>query len=247
MRPSCSTPCSSSPRARPREWPTLQQTGQRPRRTSSETSCLFSRASRSRRPTGFHSRSWPLSRAPRRSQRICGSRARRSLPRISSRSSSSSFLLLFLASGAYLDTQSYRYFIPWYAGLVCRVGRGQPCAGARSSGSSRTRYVIAVDRSSIVGAIVAVHAWQQVIWYQKLQPDTQSLATLECLKRNGIRGGYAEYWTAYKLTFLAQEEIVIAPPDGIDRYPHTQSTSCALPAHEQVIAERISWLHRVSR
>ena len=27
------------------------------------------------------------------------------------------FPLLFLASGAYLDTQSYRYFIPWYAGL----------------------------------------------------------------------------------------------------------------------------------
>src|SRR5689334_22603445 len=26
--------------------------------------------------------------------------------------------LLFLASGAYLDTQSYRYFIPWYAGLA---------------------------------------------------------------------------------------------------------------------------------
>ena len=58
----------------------------------------------------------------------------------------------------------------------------------------------------IVAAIVGVHVWQQVVWYRKLQPDAQSLAAIECLKRNGIRGGYAEYWTSYKLTFLAQRE-----------------------------------------
>jgi hypothetical protein len=52
-----------------------------------------------------------------------------------------------------------------------------------------------------------------------LTPDTQSIATIECLERHGIRGGYAEYWTSYKLTFLADEEIIIAPTDGVDRYP----------------------------
>lgn len=86
--------------------------------------------------------------------------------------------------------------------------------------------------SAIVAAIIAVHAWQQVIWYQKLQPDTASIATIECLKRNGIRGGYAEYWTAYKLTFVAQEEIVIAPIDGIDRYPPYTEYVRSLPAHQ---------------
>jgi hypothetical protein len=85
--------------------------------------------------------------------------------------------LLFLASGAYLDTQSYRYFIPWYAGLSVAWAVG-------SLALARERQAIA---SIVVAAIIAVHAWQQAIWYQKLQPDTQSLATLDCLKRNGIR------------------------------------------------------------
>jgi hypothetical protein len=88
--------------------------------------------------------------------------------------------------------------------------------------------------SLIVAAIVAVHAWQQVIWYQKLQPDAQSPALVECLKRNGIRGGYAEYWTSYKLTFLANEEIVIAPTDGIDRYPQYADFVRSLPPEAQL-------------
>jgi hypothetical protein len=134
------------------------------------------------------------------------------------------FPLLFLASGAYLDTQSYRYFIPWYAGVSVAWAVG-------SLTLARERKAIG---SIIVAAIIAVHAWQQVIWYRKLQPDTQSLATLECLKRNGIRGGFAEYWTAYKLTFIAQEEIVIAPTDGIDRYPAYTDYVRSLPPHQQV-------------
>lgn len=134
------------------------------------------------------------------------------------------FPLLFLASGAYIDTQSYRYFIPWYAGLSTAWAAG-------SLMLARGRKAIA---TAIIAAILAVHAWQQVIWYQKLQPDTQSLATVECLKGKGIRGGYAEYWTAYKLTFLAQENIVITPTGGIDRYPGYTKYVRSLPAQERI-------------
>ena len=107
-------------------------------------------------------------------------------------------------------------------GLLWR-GRWAACASAVWLRLKPGTAVLSARRSlqSIVAAIVGVHVWQQVIWYRKLQPDTQSLATIECLKRNGIRGGYAEYWTAYKLTFLAEESIIIAPTDGIDRYPRT--------------------------
>ena len=136
------------------------------------------------------------------------------------------FPLLFLASGAYLDTQSYRYFIPWYAGLSGAWAVGSLVLAQTARLKPDTTYYLA---SIIVAAIVGVHVWQQVIWYQKLQPDTQSLATIECLTRNGIRGGYAEYWTAYKLTFLAQEEIVIAPVDGVDRYPRYTEFVRSLP------------------
>ena len=139
------------------------------------------------------------------------------------------FPLLFLVSGAYLDTQSYRYFVPWYAGLSVAWAVGSDAiAGVVPQKPETARYRLAIA-SAIVVAIAGVHVWQQVIWYRKLQPDTQSLATIDCLRQNGIRGGYAEYWTAYKLTFLAQERIVIAPTDGIDRYPKYTEYVRALP------------------
>jgi len=132
--------------------------------------------------------------------------------------------VLFLLGGVYIDTQSYRYLIPWYAGLSVAWA-----AGSLALAGERKDVAVA-----IVGAMLTLHAWQQVIWYQKLTPDTESLAILDCLKRNGIRGGYAEYWTAYKLTFIAQEEIIVAPTDGIDRYPRYTEYVRSLPAHQQV-------------
>jgi hypothetical protein len=86
----------------------------------------------------------------------------------------------------------------------------------------------------LVAAILAVHAWQQVIWYQKLSPDTPSLATLNCLQRHGIKGGFAEYWTAYKLTFLSNETIIVAPIDGVDRYPRYTLYVRSLPSHQRM-------------
>jgi hypothetical protein len=129
---------------------------------------------------------------------------------------------LFLFSGAYIDTQSYRYLIPWYAGLSVAWAAG-------SLTLALGRQTIA---SCIVGTIIAVHAWQQVVWYRMLTPDTQSLATIECLKRHRIRGGYADYWTAYKLTFLSKEEIVIAPTNGVDRYPAYTELVRSLPSRQ---------------
>jgi hypothetical protein len=117
--------------------------------------------------------------------------------------------LLFLVSGAYVDTQSYRYLIPMYVG-VCVAW----AAGALALAKRRTALA-----GVIVAAVAAIHGWQQLLWFQTLSPDAQSLATIDCLKRDGIRGGYADYWTSYKLTFLSKEEIIIAPINGLDRYP----------------------------
>jgi hypothetical protein len=172
------------------------------------------------------------------------------------------FPLLFLASGAYLDTQSYRYFIPWYAGLSVAWAVGSRTLARRVRLKPRTRevrlkpdttyrnttYRDAAYRDTtyhdttyhrviatlIVCAIAGIHIWQQAAWYNKLQPDTQSLATIDCLRRHGIQGGYAEYWTAYKLTFLADERIIIAPTDGIDRYPQYTDYVKSLPERQQV-------------
>ena len=137
---------------------------------------------------------------------------------------------LFLVSGAYVDTQSYRYLIPWYAGLAVAWAAGSLELAAMVPHKPDPTGARTIVASIIVAAILAVHAWQQVIWYRKLQPDTQLRALIGCMKENGIRGGYAEYWTAYRLTFLADEELIIAPTDGVDRYPRYTEFVRSLPS-----------------
>jgi hypothetical protein len=132
--------------------------------------------------------------------------------------------LLFIASGAYLDTQSYRYLVPYYAGLAVALAAGSL---ALAKGDKNIASIFA-------GMILVVFALQQFVWYRKLTPDTESARMIECLKRGGIRGGYADYWTSYKLTFLSNEDIIIAPTTGIDRYPAYREFVRALPEHQRV-------------
>jgi hypothetical protein len=132
--------------------------------------------------------------------------------------------LLFLVSGAYLDTQSYRYLIPWYAGLSVAWAAGCLVLARRN----------AEIASILLAAIVAIHAWQQAAWYRELTPDAASLATLDCLRRHDIRGGFADYWTSYKLTFLSNEEIIIAPNNGMDRYPAYTAFTRSLPSERRI-------------
>ena len=131
---------------------------------------------------------------------------------------------LFLASGVYLDTQSYRYLVPWYAGLAVAWAAG-------SLALSRGNRLAA---AAVTAAIIGTHIWQQLLWYEKLQPDRASMATIECLRNRGIRGGFGDYWTAYKLTFLADERIIIAPVNGVDRYPAYTAFVRGLPPHERM-------------
>jgi hypothetical protein len=127
---------------------------------------------------------------------------------------------LYLVSGAYRDTQSYRYLIPLYAGLAVAWAGG-------SLWLARGNKTIA---ALLVAAILAIHAWQQAVWYRKLAPDTASAAMIACLRREGFRGGYADYWLSYKLTFLSKEELIIAPTNGVDRYPAYTEFVRSLPA-----------------
>jgi 4-amino-4-deoxy-L-arabinose transferase-like glycosyltransferase len=117
--------------------------------------------------------------------------------------------VLFMMSGAYLDTQSYRYLIPYYAGLSVALA-----AGSLVLAKGDTKIA-----SVFVGTLLAVFVLQQFVWYQKLAPDTESRRIIDCLKAHAVRGGYADYWTSYKLTFLSNEEIIFAPVSGVDRYP----------------------------
>jgi hypothetical protein len=49
------------------------------------------------------------------------------------------------------------------------------------------------------------------------------------LLQRGIRGAYADYWDAYSLALLTNEEIVFAPYNGLDRYHPYMVTVQSLP------------------
>jgi hypothetical protein len=132
--------------------------------------------------------------------------------------------LLFLVSGAYIDTQSYRYLIPYYAGLCVALTVGS-LALARGDANIASVFV---------GTLLIVFALQQVVWYQKLVPDIESTRIIDCLERERIRGGYADYWTSYRLTFLSNEAIILAPTSGIDRHPAYTEFVRALPEDQRV-------------
>ena len=76
--------------------------------------------------------------------------------------------------------------------------------------------------SVLAAALLAVYGWQQVAWYRHLRPDTESPEMLGCLHRNEIRGGLADYWISYRLSFDTRERIIsteyvytgLEPEDG---------------------------------
>ncbi|TKJ42300.1 hypothetical protein CEE37_01070 [candidate division LCP-89 bacterium B3_LCP] len=62
------------------------------------------------------------------------------------------------------------------------------------------------------------------IWSQ--QKDWNSHMTISALEEffneNQVEGGYADYWISYRVNFLTEERIIIAPYNGVDRYrPYT--------------------------
>jgi hypothetical protein len=134
--------------------------------------------------------------------------------------------LIFLLSGAFLDAQSYRYLMPVSGALavvlalgVWRIFRWSRVAGTVTLAMALTLFGL-----------------EQRAWYRELVPDTQSAATIDCLDRSGVKAAFADYWISYKLTFLTGERIVVAPENGVDRYPpytaqvRTQPFPARIPA-----------------
>jgi hypothetical protein len=117
--------------------------------------------------------------------------------------------VMFLLSGSYIDVQSYRYLMPVYGALPVVYAIG----------------VDAVQRTTRAGGamllvlLLVIFAAQQIDWYRRLEPDRATVATVACLDRAGVRAARASYWLSYKITFLTREGIIVAPTDGIDRYP----------------------------
>ena len=64
-----------------------------------------------------------------------------------------------------------------------------------------------------------------VLAAQDLSSITETNAAVDALQQRGLRYGYADYWTAYPITYLSDEQIIVAPSlpffwrARTDRYP----------------------------
>jgi hypothetical protein len=117
--------------------------------------------------------------------------------------------IVFVASGSYHDSQSYRYVIPVYAGLPVVLALGVTEIGGWFKPLGAAAFVTLL----IMGAV------EQTTWYSRLPEDTRSAAIIDCMTRHGVRGAMADYWLSYKVTFLSGERLILAPTTGVDRYP----------------------------
>jgi hypothetical protein len=127
--------------------------------------------------------------------------------------------IVFVVSGMCLDAYSYRYLVPAYAAVPIALALGCRLTGRRARWLARGLYV----------AMFAVFACQQVLWFQTLDSGSCDRAIAACLRSAGVRGGRADYWISYRMTFLAEEDPVIAPENGVDRYPPYSRFVAGLP------------------
>ena len=117
--------------------------------------------------------------------------------------------IIALASGAFSNLQSYRHLMPLFAALPVLYAHGVTVTW----GWNRV-----VGATLVIGLLLTFAA-QQRAWIRTLGPDRQTQAVLDCLRTQHVRLAYADYWLSYKLTFLADEQVIVAPNDGFDRYP----------------------------
>jgi hypothetical protein len=128
--------------------------------------------------------------------------------------------VMFLASGSFIDAQSYRYLMPLHAALPVVYAVGIEAV-------SRTSRIVGLV---LFTALATVFTVQQADWYRRLQPDREIQRIIECLDDAGAGAAYADYWLSYKLTFLTAERIIVSPLNAVDRYPPYTAFVRAQPA-----------------
>jgi len=120
--------------------------------------------------------------------------------------------MLFVVSGYGANADEPRYLIPIYAAIYALI-------------FFRLRRGIAAALAAILLAIHLYGTFQiqraELGTTLNAEPTAEVLAFL---RRNGVRNAYAPYWSAYRLTFESQEEIIFSPPEGdFVRYePHLE-------------------------
>jgi hypothetical protein len=138
-------------------------------------------------------------------------------------------VLLFILSPNPQDTLSHRYLLPSLTsfavlagGMVVRIGgRSKVCALLLSC------LVITFGLSKSAAWLVSQNYLTSSLRLVRKHEPLDDV--LDLLRREGVRGAFGDYWTAYKATFLSREEITVASISIWDRNPEMTRAVRALP------------------
>jgi hypothetical protein len=70
----------------------------------------------------------------------------------------------------------------------------------------------------ILCAFLGNTLWSNVLVWRNHAYPSRYETIAQSLAKERVKGGYADYWSAYYLTFLTREEIILAPKSGKERY-----------------------------
>jgi hypothetical protein len=126
-------------------------------------------------------------------------------------------VLLLGPGGAFNDIHSYRYVMPYY-GLMALSA-----ASTIRFMAGRSRFVAAC----FVIVCLSAFAYMNVRWFATLHADDSDRRIAACLEARGIQAATADYWIAYRMTFLVNERVIVNP-DVSPRYqPYTEAVAAA--------------------
>jgi hypothetical protein len=107
------------------------------------------------------------------------------------------------------DENTLRFFVPLFICLPLGLALGLKEIGRFSK----------ILAWGIMAAFLGNALAANILVWQNHRAPSRFERLAQHLAKENIKGGYADYWTAYILTFLTQEKILLAPTNGKERYP----------------------------
>jgi hypothetical protein len=106
------------------------------------------------------------------------------------------------------DPNTTRFLTPLFFCLPVGLALGFKAA-AKKSAVLGWALLAAFLANSLAANVRVWKNHRSPSWHENMARD---------LAAENVRGGYADYWTAYHLTFLTGEKIILAPVSGRERY-----------------------------
>jgi hypothetical protein len=171
-------------------------------------------------------------------------RARNDLAQLGRRAPSTQTLLVllvpvtavcFIASTNPQNWSSNRYLLPWLTALPLQAGSLLAALWQRRR-LARIAVIVLLAAPVTASIMAAREAAQRDQEGRVVHRHEALLDVVRELERQGVRGGYAPYWVAYKAAFLSREKVVFSPMGEWDRYPPYTHAVDALPREAYVFA-----------